>query len=366
MINTTTKTLHLNGKSLTIHDLFIAASDPTFQILPSSKSLATMQKNRQFAEKVAARGDIVYGLSTGVGIRKRNKVATERLIQFQTRMVREHATGQGPTMNPIIIRGSAIVLLNTLCLGRSNVRPSVATRISNRLCHGATRPLRSIPMYGTTGMGDVTPLAHLTQDLIYLINGKDLNDEHQQPSFLQAGEALPLIAQSSVVTAQAALAIYEARVLLQQMNILACLDIEGYAANPSPYHAMVGQVRPYPGFQTALCTMRKYLKGGISNIPMSQQRHLQSPLTYRTCANVLGAAYDALNFCETQINIELNAHQQNPLSLMEEDCMLPCGNFDMQALAQTMDIARLTLGPCLTTQVERSIKMLVNQKAGKQ
>ena len=71
-------------------------------------------------------------------------------------------------------------------------------------------------------------------------------------------------------------------------------------------------------------------------------------------------------FENIRFNIELNAHQQNPLSLMEEDCMLPCGNFDMQALAQTMDIARLTLGPCLTTQVERSIKMLVNQKAGKQ
>ena len=44
--------------------------------------------------------------------------------------------------------------------------------------------------------------------------------------------------------------------------------------------------------------------------------------------------------------------------------MLPCGNFDMQPLAQAMDIARLALAPCLTVQVERSIKMLQQRDTG--
>ena len=161
------------------------------------------------------------------------------------------------------------------------------------------------------------------------------------------------------------MALHEARSLLEQMTVLAALDIEAYAANPSPYHVTVGQVRPYPGYQTALATIRQCLHGGqLHNTPFSQQKHLQSPLTFRTAANVLGAAYDALDFCQSQVSIELNAHQQNPLALHEEDCMLPCGNFDMQPLAQAMDIARLALAPCLTVQVERSIKMLQQRDTG--
>jgi len=61
-----------------------------------------------------------------------------------------------------------------------------------------------------------------------------------------------------------------------------------------------------------------------------QRRHLQAPLSFRTAASVLGAAMDALEYCDKQVTAELNSHQQNPLALPEEDRMLPCGNFDMQ------------------------------------
>ena len=227
-IKASTQELLLNGSTLTISALFAAANDPAYQITPTPDSFARMAKNRTFAERINTRGDVVYGLSTGVGVRKRYSVQKDLMIQFQKRMVVETATGIGPSMNPIVIRAAAIVLLNTLCLGRSNVRPKIAKRIAARLCNGIQRPLRPIPMYGGMGVGDVTPLSHLTHDLIYLANGNGLaTDSNQLPCSLAAGEALPLIAQSSVVTAFAAVAIYEARSLLKQMNVLAALDIEG-------------------------------------------------------------------------------------------------------------------------------------------
>ena len=46
-----------------------------------------------------------------------------------------------------------------------------------------------------------------------------------------AGEALPLIAQSSVVTAHAALALHDLHALLNELAVLAALDIE---ACPEP------------------------------------------------------------------------------------------------------------------------------------
>jgi len=78
----------------------------------------------------------------------------------------------------VVTRAAAILLLNSLCLGRSCVRPAVARRISARLSDGARRPLRGIPMYGSTGMGDVVPLAHLTFDLMIA----EVYTEHQATS----------------------------------------------------------------------------------------------------------------------------------------------------------------------------------------
>jgi histidine ammonia-lyase len=87
-------------------------------------------------------------------------------------------------------------------------------------------------------------------------------------------------------------------------------------------------------------------------------------LTYRGAAAVIGAAFDAFGFVEAQLQINLNAHQQNPLSLPEEDRMLPCANFDMQAVSSALDFARIALAPCLTAQSERSMKLLQARDSG--
>ena len=211
--------LLLTGRDLTIGQLVVASKDAAMAIAIDAAALTRMNCNRAFVEKVAARGDEVYGLSTGVGVRKKGKVARgDAMLKFQERMVREHAVGLGPDLSPVVTRAAAIMLLNSLCLGRSCVRPEVAERIAERLSHGIERPLRGIPRWGTTGVGDVVSLSHLTVDLM-------LADDPPLP--LAAGEALPLIAQSSVVTAHAAVAIDDAALLLRQMTTLAALDIEG-------------------------------------------------------------------------------------------------------------------------------------------
>ena len=75
---------------------------------------------------------------------------------------------------------------------------------------------------------------------------EDVADPAAFPALpLAAGEALPMIAQSSVVTAHAAAALAEAALLHRQMVFLAALDLEAFAANTSPYHAAVGAARPY-------------------------------------------------------------------------------------------------------------------------
>ena len=64
------------------------------------------------------------------------------------------------------------------------------------------------------------------------------------------------------------------------------------------------------------------------------------------------------------MTIEVNAHQQNPYANHDEDCMMPVAHFDMQAIASCMDFMRISIVPCLTSQAERSVKLLQKSLTG--
>ena len=130
------KELMLTGHDLTIEGLTMAARQPKIKVKLCQDSISSMHENRMFAEKCAARGDQVYGLTTGVGVRRTRSVEPNEMSAFNQRMVRDHATGQGPALPEDIARASAICLLNSLAAGRSNVRPEVAIHISKRLSQG--------------------------------------------------------------------------------------------------------------------------------------------------------------------------------------------------------------------------------------
>ena len=123
-----------------------------------------MRVNRAFAERIAARGDDVYGLTTGVGVRKNRTVSADDLRAFNQRLLREHATGQGPALPPDVVRATAILLLNQLAAGRSNVRPELAEHIAQRLSDG----IDDIVVYQRGGVDvlDDRPVEHVTFPLV--------------------------------------------------------------------------------------------------------------------------------------------------------------------------------------------------------
>ncbi len=331
--------LVLDGRSLTRGGLVRAArGDVRVAIAP--EALERMATNRAFIERVAERGDPVYGLTTGVGVRKRQRVDPAEMAAFARRLIADHAVGQGAPLPADVVRAAAILLLNTLAAGRTGVRPEIAERLAARIDAGATARVRR---FGSTGMGDVGTLADLVIELLGDVD-------------LVRGEALALIGQSSVTTAHAALALDDAVRLLDAMTVQVALDLEAFAAPLTPLDPLVEEVRPYPGLVRALGELRALLTG--SRLWEEAPRHLHGPLAFRNAAPVLGAARDALAFAERQIDIELNAHQQNPLHDMERDRTVPVANFELLPVAQALDIARLALGPCIAVQNERTLKLL--------
>ena len=293
-----------------------------------------MAQAREMSDRLIGDGGQAYGVTTGVGSRKSFAAEApghDRLL------VRQHVTAQGSPVAHEVVRATALRLANALASATTVARPILAQRVVDALNDDRLPSVRSL---GSIGMSDLAQMADLADGI--------LGDFE-----LARGEGIALLNQASYSTAYGALAFADALTLLDALDCAGALDLEAFGANPSVLHVSVGDVRPYPGLQVTLARLRELLEG--SEV---EARSLQDPLSFRTLAQLNGAARDALGFVGAQIAIELNAAQSNPLVLVDEELVISVGNFEIQPLATALDLARLALAPVITSAAERAVKLL--------
>ena len=332
-------TVTVDGSSLDVGAVVaVARAGARVEIAPAA--LARMAETRALVERVVLRGDSVYGLTTGVGVRKRVALAGEEIARFNRRIIAEHRTAQGREAPDDVVRATMLRLLNGFARGSSGVRPALAERLADALNRGEQPRVR---MLGSIGQADLMPLADLAAEIF-------------QDVPLEAKEGLSVLNANAFSTGWAALAIADARTLLDAMTLAAALDLEAFGANLTPLHEAVGTARPYPGLVDELARMRDALAG--SRLwEAGAARNLQDPLSFRGAAAILGAARDALGFVERQLAVELNASQENPLAVPAEDRIISVANYESLPLAMALDLMRIALVPAVSAANERLIKM---------
>jgi histidine ammonia-lyase len=339
-------TVIVDGSSLDVGAVVaVARAGARVEIAP--EALARMAETRALVERVVLRGDSVYGLTTGVGVRKRVALAGEEIARFNRRIIAEHRTAQGGDAPPDVVRATMLRLLNGFARGSSGVRPALAERLADALNRGEQPRVRKL---GSIGQADLMPLADLAAEVF-----RDVP--------LEAKEGLSVLNANAFSTGWAALAIADARTLLDAMTLAAALDLEAFAANLTPLHEAVGAARPYPGLVEELERMRTALEGSRLWQP-GAARNLQDPLSFRGAAAILGAARDALRFVERQLAVELNASQENPLALLAEDRIISVANYESLPLAAALDLMRIALVPTISAANERLMKLLQAPQTG--
>lgn len=333
-------TVVLDGASLTTDELVrVAREREPVELAPAA--VAGMRSSRDLVERVIDRGDTVYGLTTGVGVRKRVLVDPEDLDEFNRKLILNHLVASGPYAPEEVVRGAMLHLANGFARGSAGVRPELAERVIARLNDGAAPPVR---MLGSIGQADLASMADLAHGLL----------DGFQPA---AKEGLALLNSNSFSTAIATLAVSDTRRLLDTLDVAGALDLEAFVANLTILNPRIGEVRPYPGLQETIERLRALLVDSYL-WEEGSARNLQDPLTFRCVPQVHGAGRDALHFVEGQLAIELNASQENPLIIPDEDRIVSVGNFDVLPLAAAVDFLRLTLASVLTAANERLVKLL--------
>lgn len=330
----------LTGVDLTAEELVVVARERRPVVLHPDAS-ERMRAAREVVERALRRGDEVYGLSTGVGINRRVRVDPADAAAAGAALLREHRVGQGSPAPADVARGTMLRLANGLARGTAGVTPGLAERLVDALNNGEVPTMRTL---GSLGQADLAPLADLALDL---------TGDHA----LEPGEALALIDNNAFSTAWAALALSDAGVLADTLDVAGALSLEAFAGNLQNLHDTVADSRPYPGLSRSLARMRALLEGS-SHWDAGSARNLQDPLSFRSLPQVNGALHDALSFAGQQLAIELNASQGNPIVVVEEDRLISVANFDVVPLAQALDLARVAIATAVTSSCERSLKLL--------
>jgi histidine ammonia-lyase len=331
-------TVVLTGMDLTVEEVVrIAREAEPVELAPSA--VERMSASRAVVDEVVERGEEIYGFTTGVGMRKRFAVDGEMAGSNRT-MLHGHLIGQGPAAPEDVVRAMMTGLANGLAQGAAGARPELAQLVVAALNAQVTPRVR---LLGSVGQADLSANADLAVGLVGDVA-------------LTAGEGLALLNNNTLSTGLAALAVADATTVLDGFDVAGALDLEAFAGNPGVLHPAVARARPHPGLAATLARLRELLEGSF--LWEQAPRNLQDPLSFRTIAQVHGAARDALDYVGGVLAVELNAHQGNPLVIVEERRILSVGNFDVVPLAAALDFLRIALAPVLTSAAERALKLL--------
>lgn len=337
----------LSGEGLRIADVASVARDGRAVRL-SEDAVERMRGARAVVAGMVESGSAVYGLTTGLGALRGVVQASEDAERYSHLTIQAHCTGHGPPLPETVVRAAMVHRVNAFARGRAMVRPEVAQAYVDVLNDGVTPQVHSI---GSVGQSDLPAMAEIARGLL------------ERGLRLEQGEALAMLNANSLSVGHGALALADVRNLMDALDVVAALSMEGFAANSSVLHADVAVARPYRGLVATIARLQQLLEGSYLWRP-DAARQLQDPLSFRSIPQVHGAARDAFGFAEAQLEIELNASGDNPMLVTAEDRFISVGNFDITPVAAALDFARIALGQVLTTSCERVQKHLAEHFSG--
>lgn len=344
------------GVELTIPDLEAIACRQASPVLAEG-ALARIAEGRAVVEWIEAAGIAAYGISTGVGSQKDFTLGPAGIAAFNDRLIIAHATRMpGREAAPEIVRAALALQLQVLASGQSGVRPCLVEALLARL------QADDLPtaVFGTScGMGDIVAMAQLSCGIIGA-SADDAGTGNAPLDGLAAKEALSLINNNSLSLGAGALALAEARRLLDAQTVVAALTLEGFSGNAASWSEAVDQARNQPGQRAAGRRLRAALAGGAV-LEHGANRLLQDPLSFRCVPQIHGAAEAALQFAWETWEAELNAVPDNPLILQRRcsatQSFVAHGNMETTVLALTLDTLRLALAKVCDASNERIHKI---------
>lgn len=387
--------IELNGETLCIEQV-IAVARYRARVRLAEEARRRVKLCRRLIEHMVTREIKVYGLTTGFGSKRDVFIDARDTIQLQSNLIQSHAAGVGSPLPEDVVRAAILLRASTLARGNSGIRLEVLEKLLE-LLNRDVYPY--IPDKGSVGAsGDLAPLSHLTLVLI----GDPLGRVYQPPApdsatetsssadpttsrllpeldrrrhagvpyqatapratfvpstrahlsqhfgfvpvALEAKEGLALNNGTQIMTAVAALTLYDAELLTLTAEVTAAASIEALKGVTRAFEAPIHEARPHPGQLASAQNLRALLDGSrILRVELNTARTRRGLLHIKE-------ALSRLEFDSASALKPLRPQLQNAANTLAQVLTDP-----EEALAHARSSVLLRQSACLSTmELERA------------
>ncbi|AZU61608.1 histidine ammonia-lyase [Neobacillus mesonae] len=328
-------------------------------------NLIRVRASRERIEKQINDGKVIYGVNTGFGKLSDIEIEKDDIAKLQLNLLRADAVGVGEPLPTPVVRAMMTLRANSLVKGFSGIREETLKLLIDMINEGV-HPI--VPCKGSVGAsGDLAPLSHVAIVLVgegkaefqgeTLPGGEALKRAGLKPVALEAKEGLALINGTQAMTAVGTIAINEAERVGLAADMAACLTMEALKGIISAFDSDLLAVRPHPELEIVASRMRKWLEGS-KRITHQGEIRVQDAYSIRCIPQVHGASWQAFQYVEDRLKVEMNAVTDNPI-VLESGEIISGGHFHGQPIALAMDFLKVATAEWANIS-ERRIERLVN------
>jgi histidine ammonia-lyase len=339
--------IELSGTELSPDDVVaVAREGAQVRLAPAARE--AMEASAAVVAGLAGRAEPAYGVSTGFGSLANVAIPVDRREELQRALVRSHAAGMGPPVEPEVVRAMLLLRARTLAMGCSGARPEVAEAMLALLNAGIT-PV--VPEFGSLGAsGDLAPLAHCA--LVLIGEGVVLGPDDTATALRRAGiepltlgpkEGLALINGTDGMLGMLILALHDLGRLLRVADITAAMSVEALLGTDRAFAEDLVALRPHDGQAASAANLRRVLAGSpiVASHRWGDDR-VQDAYSLRCAPQVNGAARDTLAHAERVAQAELVSAIDNPM-VLPDGRVESCGNFHGAPLGFVLDFLAIAV-----------------------
>lgn len=337
------KSINLTGQNLKIEDVIAICRDNA-QVSAPSETMRKISDNWKAIGEMLERGDVMYGLNTGIGGFGNVVISKEKAGELSTRMLRAHSSGWGDIVEPKIAKASLLLRMNVFCNGYSGVRPLLFNTFLEMLNKNVIPVFYNKGSVGTSG--DLAPLSQMGLVVIgegkafykgKIYSGKVAMKKAEIKTVpLCYREGLAIMNGTQYMSAVAAFNIYDAERLIKQAEIVCGMVIDVLNCVEKAYDEKYNALKPYKGQNDTAENIRRIISE--SEIMKQPKKEVQNAYSLRSVPQVLGAAKDALEYIRRITEIEMNSVADNPLFFTKEKICLTGANFHGAPIGYTQDL----------------------------
>jgi histidine ammonia-lyase len=353
--------IEIDGDHLTIEQVIQVARNHTKVTLAPTARKALTQAAKTI-QTLVAKDNSIYGINTGFGPLRDEKIDKTQVETLQINLIRSHAVGTGNPFPQEVVRAAMLIRANTIAKAHSGARPVIVETLLHMVNKGVT-PF--VPEKGSVGAsGDLAPLSHLA--LVLMGEGEAYYNRERMSGkkamekagidiiTLQAKEGLAINNGATFSAAIAALAVADAETLVTTALLAASLNFEALKATSKAFDKRIHQLRPHTGQVHAAAFIRECIAG--SDLTDSISKKVQDDYSVRCTPQVIGASIDTINYAKSIVETEINSVTDNPIII--EGTPISGGNFHGQPIALAMDFLGIAVAEIGNISERRTAKLL--------